>query len=55
MPVNLKKTEFAPAGVQARSSFRTFHLKATGAEDKVPSKKLYRLKRKLFHLHLYFW
>ena len=26
MPVNLKKTEFAPAGVQAGSSSRTFHL-----------------------------
>ena len=27
MPVNLKKTEFAPAGVQAKSSSCTFHPK----------------------------
>ena len=38
MPVNLKKTEFAPAGVQAGSSSRTFHPKATGAGGKVQSK-----------------
>ena len=51
MPVNLKKTEFAPAGVQAGSSFRTFHPEATGIGGKIQSKKLYRLKRKLLHLH----
>ena len=39
MPVNLKKTEFAPAGVQAGSSSRTFHPEATGAGGKVQSKK----------------
>ena len=50
MPVNLKKTEFAPAGVQAGSSSRTFHPEAIGAGGKVQSKKLYRLKRKLLHL-----
>ena len=49
MPVDLKKTEFAPAGVQAGSSSRTFHPEATGAGGKVQSKKLYRLKRKLLH------
>ena len=49
IPVNLKKTEFAPAGVQAGSSSRTFHLEATGAGGKVQSKKLYRLKHKLLH------
>ena len=32
MPVNLKKTEFAPAGVQAGSSSRTFHSEATEAK-----------------------
>ena len=53
MPVNLKKIEFAPAGVQAGSSSRTFHPEATGAGGKVQSKKLYRLKRKLLHLQLY--
>ena len=47
MPVNLKKTEFAPAGVQAGSSF---HPEVTSAGGKVQSKKLYRLKRKLLHL-----
>ena len=47
MPVNLKKTEFAQAGVQAGSSSRTFHPEATGTRGKVQSKKLYRLKRKL--------
>ena len=41
MLVNLKKTEFAPAGVQARSSSRTSHPEATGAGGKVQSKKLY--------------
>ena len=51
MPVNLKKTEFAPAGVQARSSSPTFHLEVTGVGGKVQSKKLYRLKCKLLHLH----
>ena len=50
MPVNLKKTEFAPAGVQAGRCKRNFHLEATGAGGKVQSKKLYRLKRKLLHL-----
>ena len=49
MPVNSKKPEFAPAGVQAGSSSRTFHPEATGAGGKVQSKKLYRLKRKLLH------
>ena len=49
MPVNLKKTEFSPAGVQAGSSSRTFHSEATGTGSKVQSKKLYRLKRKLLH------
>ena len=44
-----KKNEFAPAGVQAGSSSRTFHPEATGAGGKVQSKKLYRLKRKLLH------
>ena len=39
MPVNLKKIEFAPAGVQAGSSSRTFHPEATGAVSKVQSKK----------------
>ena len=51
MPVNLKKTEFAPAGIQAESSSRTFHQEATGAGGKVQSKKQYRLKRKLLHSH----
>ena len=46
IPVNLKMTEFAPAGVQAGSSTHTFHPEATGAGGKVQSKKLYRLKRK---------
>ena len=50
MPVNLKKIEFMPAGVQVGSSSRTFHPEATGAGGKVQSKKLYRLKRKLLHL-----
>ena len=50
MPVNLKKPEFAPAGVQAGSSSRTFHPEATGTGGKVQSKNLYRLKRKLLHL-----
>ena len=49
MPVNLKKTEFAPTGVEAGSSHRTFHSEATGAGGNVQSKKLYRLKRKLLH------
>ena len=47
MPVNLKKTELAPAGGQAGSSSRTFHPEVTGAGGKVQSKKLYRLKHKL--------
>ena len=51
MPVNLKKTEFAPAGVQAGGSSRTFHPKVTGVGGKVQSKKLSRLKRNLLHLH----
>ena len=50
MPVNLKKTEFAPVGVQTGSSSRTFHPEATGAGGKVQSKKLYQLKRKLLYL-----
>ena len=50
MPVNLKKTEFAPAGVQAGSSSVTFHPEATDAGVKVQSKKLYRLKCNLLHL-----
>ena len=49
MPVNLKKTEFVPAGVQAGSSSRTFHLEAPSANGKIQSKKLYRLKCKLLH------
>ena len=49
MLVDLKKTEFAPASVQAGSSSRTFHMEATGAGVKVQSKKLYRLKRKRLH------
>ena len=49
MPVDLKKTELAPAGVQAGSSSRTSHSEATGAGGKVQSKKLYRLKRKLLY------
>ena len=32
MLVNLKKTEFAPAGVKAGSSSRTFHPESTGAK-----------------------
>ena len=39
MLVNLKKTEFAPAGVQAGSSSRTFHPETTGAGGKDESKK----------------
>ncbi len=38
MPVNSKKTKFAPAGIQAGSSSRTFHLEATGAGGKVKPK-----------------
>ena len=38
MPVDLKKPEFAPAGVQAGSSSRTFHPEVTGAGGKVQSK-----------------
>ena len=41
MPVNLKKTEFTPARVQAGSSSHTFHLEATVAGGKVQSKKNY--------------
>ena len=51
MLVDLKRPEFAPGGVQAGSSSRTFHPEATGAGGKVQSKKLYRLKCKLLHLH----
>ena len=54
MPVNLKKTEFAPAGVQVRSSSHTFHPEVTGVGGKVQSKKLFRLKCKLLHLHIRF-
>ena len=39
MLVNLKKTKFAPVGVQAGSSSCTFHPEATGAGGKVQSKK----------------
>ena len=38
MSLNLKKTKFAPAGVQVGSSSRTFYQEATGARDKVQSK-----------------
>ena len=38
MPVYLKKTEFAPAGVQAGSPSRTFHPEVTGAGGKIQSK-----------------
>ena len=31
MPVNLKKTEFAPVGVQTGRSSRTFRTEVTGA------------------------
>ena len=50
MPVNVKKTEFAPAGVQAGRSSSTFHPEAIGAAGKVQSKILYRLKHKVLHL-----
>ena len=49
MPVDLKKTEFAPAGGQAESSSCTFQPEVTGAGGKVQSKILYRLKRKVLH------
>ena len=49
MPVDLKKAEFAPAGIQAGSPSRTFHPEVTGVGGKIQSKKLYRLKRKLLH------
>ena len=38
MPVNLKKTKFAPADVQTGSSSHTFHPEATGVGGKVQSK-----------------
>ena len=38
MPVNCKKPEFAPVGVQAGSSYCTFYPEATGAGGKVQSK-----------------
>ena len=38
MPVDLKKAEFAPAGVQAGSPSRTSHPEVTGAGDKFQSK-----------------
>ena len=38
MPVNLKKTEFAPAGVQSGSSSCTFHPEVTSEGGKVQSK-----------------
>ena len=41
MPVNLKKTEFVPAGVHAGSSSRTFHPEVTGARGKVQFKNSY--------------
>ena len=49
MSVDLKKAEFAPAGVQAGSPSRTFHPEVTGAGGKFQFKKLYRPKRKLLH------
>ena len=55
MPVNLKKTEFAPAGVQAGSSSRTFHLEATGAGGKVQSKKTLPIETQTFTLTVYTW
>ena len=51
MPVNLKKTEFAPAGVQAGSYSRTFHPEATSAGGKVQSKKNYNGWKA--HSHIY--
>ena len=41
MPVNLKKSEFAPVGVRDASSSHIFHPEATGEGGKVQSKKLY--------------
>ena len=38
MPVDMKKAEFAPAGVQAESPSRTFHPEVTGAGGKFQSK-----------------
>ena len=38
MPVDMKKAEFAPAGVQAGSPSRTFHPEVTGAGGKFQSK-----------------
>ena len=38
IPVNSKKAEFAPAGVQAESFSRTFHPEETGAGGKVRPK-----------------
>ena len=38
MPVDLKTTEFTPAGVQARSPSRAFHPEVTGAGGKIQSK-----------------
>ena len=40
MPVDLKKAEFAPAGVQARSPSCTFHPEVTGAGGKFQSKTI---------------
>ena len=55
MPVNLKKTEFAPAGVQARSSSRIFHPEATGAGSKVQSKKTIPVETQTFTFSLFFF
>ena len=55
MPVNLKKTEFAPAGVQARSSSCTFRPEATGAGGKVQSKKNYTGWNANTYIHNMFW
>ena len=49
MPVDLKKTGFAPAVVQAGSFSHTFHPEVTGAGGKIQSKILYWLKRKVLH------
>ena len=54
MPVNLKKTEFAPADVQAESSSRTFHPEATGAWGKVQSKKNYTGWNANSYIHIYY-
>ena len=40
MPVDSKKAEFAPAGVQAGSPSRTFHPEVAGAGGKFQSKTI---------------